>query len=346
MTNLFQSSAGVENELASGYDLIAIARHGRSGIKVWLIGSVAECLLEEKRFMKGQADMFQRILVPLDGSPRAECAIPVAARIARASGGSVLLLRVVTHPIDTAAYFIQPPNKTEHTLDMRHARATDYLTHIASSHELAGVSTTMQVADSIPAQTILSAARLQSVDLIVMCSHGETGFTHWALGSVAQKVTHQSPVPVLVLREKTTSSVSQFQEARPVRIAVGLDGSSLAETVLMPAAYISALLSSPAQGALHLVQVLDFPSIEQTKEQPFKGREQAKTPVQTYLGSVEQRLREGALAHLNLTITSSVIADTDIAITLLHIAEKDDSLQGPRVAQRDVISCEQALGLL
>jgi len=44
--------------------------------------------------------MFERILVPLDGSPRAEKALPVAARIARASGGSVTLLQVVSPPID------------------------------------------------------------------------------------------------------------------------------------------------------------------------------------------------------------------------------------------------------
>lgn len=43
--------------------------------------------------------MFKRILVPLDGSSRAEQALPIAARIARASGGSVLLLHVITTPL-------------------------------------------------------------------------------------------------------------------------------------------------------------------------------------------------------------------------------------------------------
>jgi len=61
--------------------------------------------------------MFQRILVPLDGSAHAERALPLAARIARASRGSVTLLHVVTHPIDAAAYLMQPPDETEHTLN-------------------------------------------------------------------------------------------------------------------------------------------------------------------------------------------------------------------------------------
>ena len=132
--------------------------------------------------------MFQRILVPLDGSAHAERALPLAARIARASRGSVTLLHVVTHPIEAAAYFMQPPDETEHTLNARHTKAADYLTALARSDAFAGVVTAPEVADSMPAQTILSVARLQSVDLIVMTSHGARGFQHWALGSVAQKV--------------------------------------------------------------------------------------------------------------------------------------------------------------
>ena len=53
--------------------------------------------------------MFQRILVPLDGSTRAESAIPIAARIARASGASVTLVRVVTTPIDFSGFAMESP---------------------------------------------------------------------------------------------------------------------------------------------------------------------------------------------------------------------------------------------
>lgn len=218
--------------------------------------------------------MFQRILVPLDGSSRAERALPVAARIARASGGSVHLLHIITHPVDAAAYLMQPSEETEQTLDRRHAKAADYLTRITTdSDALDGVPTTMEVADSVPAQTILSAARLQAIDLIMMCSHGETGLTHWALGSVAQKVIRQSPVPVLVLPEKSASvSVSSFQGSQ-VRILVGLDGSPLAETIVEPAAFISTALSAPAPGVLHLVQVVQFIQVERFNQQSFRHQE-------------------------------------------------------------------------
>src|SRR5258708_36272244 len=197
--------------------------------------------------------MFQRILVPLDGSARAEQAIPVAARIAQAFGGSITLLRVVTHPIDTVAYLMQPPEATEKALSASHARAIDYLTRLANSDELAGVATAMEVTGSIPTQTILSAARLQQVDAIIMCSHGDAGCRRWALGSVAQKVARHSPVPVLILPEGTDLTPNLPPEGtRPVQVLVGLDGSSLAEAALVPAVPLSVALSAPIQGALHL----------------------------------------------------------------------------------------------
>src|ERR1700694_936410 len=148
--------------------------------------------------------MFKHILVPLDGSMRAESAIPVAARIARASGGSVLLLRVVTAPIDFAWYSMESPIGMQGVLDADIDNATAYLAKIAEMEVLAGVETKREVIPGNPALTIKSVTRSSKTDLIVMCSHGETGFKRWMLGSIAQKVARFSPVPVLVLREGGT----------------------------------------------------------------------------------------------------------------------------------------------
>ena len=70
--------------------------------------------------------MFQRILVPLDGSVRAERAIPLAAQLARYAGGVILLLHVVTHPLDTVASFLHPPEETEKAVEAVHAQAVNY----------------------------------------------------------------------------------------------------------------------------------------------------------------------------------------------------------------------------
>src|SRR5690349_2368825 len=100
--------------------------------------------------------MFQRILVPLDGSARAERAVPLAARLARYAGGSVLLLRVLTHPRDAVASLLNPLEETEQAVEAAHAQAVSYLEQVACSDALSGLGTALQVADSLPAQMILS----------------------------------------------------------------------------------------------------------------------------------------------------------------------------------------------
>ena len=266
--------------------------------------------------------MFQRILVPLDGSPRAERAIPLAARLARHSGGSVLLLRVVTHPLDAVASFLRPPQETEEAVEAQHTLAVSYLEHVACAGELSGVASTLQVADSNPAQTILSAARLQQVDSIVMCSHGGTALKRWALGSVAQSVARHSPVPVLLLPEGEEGAISDLlhpTEARPFHVLVPLDGTPLAEAALLPAACLSAALSAPAYGSLHLVVVLP----ECDTEQECPGQRIEAGQQKAYLRTIEQRMQTGELALLHVGTSSSVIIGTDVAETLIRLAEQE-----------------------
>lgn len=108
--------------------------------------------------------MFQRILVPVDGSSRAEQAVLFAARLARATGGSLVLLRVITHARDAVLSLLQPPEKAEEHLETQHAQAIAYLTHLAKTSELTDLRPALEIADSNPEQTILSSARLQQVD--------------------------------------------------------------------------------------------------------------------------------------------------------------------------------------
>ncbi len=282
--------------------------------------------------------MFQRILVPLDGSLRAEQAVPIAARIARASSGSLTLLRVVTHPRDAVAYLLQPPAKADTALEGQHAQAVDYLTHLASSGELAGVGTALEVADSSPAQTILSAARLQQMDSIVMCSHGTTGFKRWALGSVAQKVARHSPVPVLLLRPEEAAQKALLSPEAPhaLHVLVALDGSAHAEAAVLPAAFLSSALSAPAHGELSLILVLTGGEGEQESQSAqVKGMRQ---DAHAYLEGVRQRLR-GDFAALHVQVTSSVVFGMDVAGTLIRLAENgDDRGKGQGSSPCDVIA--------
>src|SRR5574340_393532 len=100
--------------------------------------------------------MFKQILVPLDGSNRAEQSIHVAAPIARAHGGSVILLRVATAPIDTGKYS-SSTGYAEEIVNADLKEATSYLEHIAWSSELAGISTEVKSMTGAVAPAILSA---------------------------------------------------------------------------------------------------------------------------------------------------------------------------------------------
>src|SRR5437660_10594157 len=123
--------------------------------------------------------MFQCILVPLDGSERAEQALPIAARIAHASGGSLLLVRVADISADPASQFPEPLIDLEVVLQTERANATAYLEGIAASHILEGLGIVMHVAEGKPEQALLSVAQTMHADLIVMNSHGYTGLARW-----------------------------------------------------------------------------------------------------------------------------------------------------------------------
>ena len=270
--------------------------------------------------------MYKRILVPLDGSARAEKAIPVAARIARALGGSVILLRVATAPVDTGKYS-STSGYVEETVDADLTVATSYLEHIARSNELAGINTEIKTFTGAVAPAILAASQSLHANIIVMCSHGFTGFKRWALGSVADKVTRHSPIPVFVLREG--GPLPATAEHQPVRALVAVDGSSLSEAVFEPAAYLASALaeSTSQQGALHLLRVVDLPAsggkFKSDAHIDTGTKEQVKHQDEEYLDSLAHRLNAGDLEFLDLAITSSVEADPDIAEAIVKKSEQD-----------------------
>ena len=277
--------------------------------------------------------MYQRIIVPLDGSPRAELALPVAARLASASGGSIVLLRVVAIPAEYApamyaSALSASPFYAQELLDAELARARHYLADVAQSEQLMGIRTETAVLSGAAAPVILAGAggdQGPPADLIILCSPGRSGFTRWALGSVAQKVARHSPVPVLILREENFGRADQVTEAAPpLRALVALDGSGVAEAAIVPAAQLVAALAAPAQGALHLTRIVPLPALQSWQEyqqQDGQVREQALLEATTYLSTVADNLRHRVATELGLKVTLSVTVNEDVAGTLINMAE-------------------------
>jgi len=285
--------------------------------------------------MKGK-NMFQRILVPLDGSKRAERAVPVAARLARASHGSVVLLRAISMPIEFWPAFAIPEAKlAEAGFDADRDSVEMYLADVTRSPALNGVPTETEVRFGLPASTILAVAHASHADLIVLCSHGYTGMTHWVLGSVAEKVARHAPIPVFVLREGGPVPAGPHPDiTRPLRALVSLDGSSHAKAALEPAAKLVAALAAPEAGSLHLVRVVKPVTPEYEGQDP-EGREQFLHKAKRYLSFTAEHLRERltapAVADLRLSITWSVAVDTDVASALIRVAENGEDAEGAGV---------------
>ncbi len=251
--------------------------------------------------------MFQHILVPLDGSLRAERAIPVAARIAHACGGSVVLLRVVSIPVEYIPNMYGSCSMVVvHDLqDAELEQAKHYLAGVAQSEHLVGIRTDTEALSGAAALTILDVAHRQHVDLIVMCSHGHTGFKRWMLGSVAQKVARHSPAPVLILRDGGSLPTHSF--------------------------HLVAALAAPAQGIVQLTQVVPFPASEHEEDRGGRtdlyAKEQALYEAESYLSAIADRLRSGKVTDLHFGVVCSIAEGKDVAEALIRMAENGEAME-------------------
>src|SRR2546428_14143964 len=102
--------------------------------------------------------MFQQIMVPLDASPRAELALPLAAQIARASGGSILLLQVVSPLIDFSGGLSPAPLMTEEVIETEMLGWNAYVIKVAKSEVFLGILTPTDVVFGASAPAVLAAA--------------------------------------------------------------------------------------------------------------------------------------------------------------------------------------------
>jgi nucleotide-binding universal stress UspA family protein len=100
----------------------------------------------------------------------------VAAKLAKASEDSLVLLRVVSQPVDYWGALSQDPLTMEQVIEADLAGADSYMAGVVASADLAEIPVKTEVTFGVPASHILATAEPQGIDLIVMCSHGRTGF--------------------------------------------------------------------------------------------------------------------------------------------------------------------------
>jgi nucleotide-binding universal stress UspA family protein len=150
--------------------------------------------------------MFERVLVPLDGSKVGEAALPVIEqlvdKLAAGAKVDVTLLGVITllrHWV-VVGEASAPVSYTEEELKLIRQRVTDYLINTGQSLKKRGVVIKTMTSSGNAADEILKAADETNADLIAMSTHGRSGLRRLAFGSITDKVLHGSKIPVLMVR--------------------------------------------------------------------------------------------------------------------------------------------------
>jgi nucleotide-binding universal stress UspA family protein len=282
--------------------------------------------------------MFQRVLVPLDGSKRAEQAISVAADLVRAARGTITLARIIDLPAKEKEYITNEDNEKQGPLFVE---AKAYLETLLDLYEqeLTGLHLVLEAIPGTVPSSLFELAGQEHLDLIVMCSRGESGLKRWVLGSMTQATFRRSPLPVLTLNERGAGR-THFQTTRPLRILVPYDGSELAKVALPPLFQLLGSLSHTVEHEIHLLQVIAMPTIggglggDAYIPETFWEKESEKA---------EQELREFAQVlvqtkppTLHCTFKTSVIVSPDVAGTILRLVQP--TAHGGKGADYDLIA--------
>lgn len=222
--------------------------------------------------------MYEKILVPLDGSDLAEAALPAVKEIARTLGSRVMLLNVCDMSEDKCDVY-------QDYLNMLALKVTEE-TKKKSSATLAHGDAAAEIVKYIDANKI---------SLTVMATHGRSGISHWAIGSVAEKVVREANRPIMLLRSQQQCA---SDTAILSKIIVPLDGSKIGEAALR---YVEAL-AKKANTEIVLLHILEkqyhFATAADSYVQvPYSSAEMkpAKVAAQAYLGSVANRLAKKGL---------------------------------------------------
>lgn len=203
----------IEYARDSGSDLIILSSHGQSGISGWNISSVVQKIIlrVRKSIMIVRAyqidrepieeHVYQRVLLPLDGTQRAEFAIPAAAALARANQAELVVVHVIHKPEIPRR---TPPTQEDIDLvnqitERNREEAAAYLAEL--SHRLdVPVLTRLIVGDTV-LSTLHTQVEQEQADLVVLSAHGYGGETRWPYGSVVISFIAYGTTPLLVLQD-------------------------------------------------------------------------------------------------------------------------------------------------
>jgi nucleotide-binding universal stress UspA family protein len=194
--------------------LVLMASHGQSGLSGWNVSSVVQKVIMRSRasimivraYETAQTDVsalqYQRILVPLDNSARAECVLPLAAVLARIPETQILLAHVVQRP---AMPRRTPPSQedielADRIVERNHIEAGNYLEVVRLQLPPTAVETRLLVGNQV-ASTLHELVDQERIDLVLLSAHGYSGETRWPHGGLVASFVAYGSCPLLIFQD-------------------------------------------------------------------------------------------------------------------------------------------------
>ena len=227
--------------------------------------------------------MFERILVPLDGSELAEVALPYAGELATRLGSRITLL-----------YVSEPPDDRYHMHFFYMRRMAENVGKGAERRvgKIAkkGIRASWKILTGYPAEQIVKYADEEKISLIVISTHGRTGINRWAIGSVAYKVVKAASQPVLLIKARGARSDMREKDTLD-RVLVPLDGSRKSEAVIP---YVEELASKLKMEVTFLHAMP--PDYGFTSEEQFRRLRTSRASSKDYIETMAVRFKARGIA--------------------------------------------------
>jgi nucleotide-binding universal stress UspA family protein len=210
----------IEYAQSQGMKLIVLSSHGRNGLTQWGISSITQkiilsaqtSLLIVRAHQYGvyadelsAAPLYQRILVPLDGSQRAENVLPIITQLAHYHNSQVHLAHVVKTP-EMARQMPPAPEDVDLTtrvVERNREEAANYLEQLRSRSYLEGIDVHAHLITSDHAAVALHQLEEQEqIDIVVLNAHGYSGIHQWPYGSMVNNFILYGKVPLLIVQDQ------------------------------------------------------------------------------------------------------------------------------------------------
>jgi nucleotide-binding universal stress UspA family protein len=244
---------------------------------------------------------FASILVPIDGSPLAEQALPYAAALA-SPNTTIRLLMVLRDPEPVRDLLGREALSRDEVLQQWRDAATDSLRQLADrTRQYAGnVAFDVEVTVGDPAEQILTVAQARAVDIIVMTSHGRGAAGRVVYGSVADRVARNAPLPVMMIRPEDAAPERGAAAIR--RLVVPLDGSAVAAQALPMAKQLARQLHTPVP----LISVIDvYRDLSPAAAYGMAFSQQIYDEMETYAKQQTQQMLTQAAEQLAADVSVS-----------------------------------------